>query len=84
MELNEAQSQIETLVNLLTERQQIQLGCQMAQDFHNEMNFEYIKGMLASWMCDSKELSELISCRVQVISDDIVAIRSKLDDEANS
>lgn len=81
MERKEAQSKIETLVNLLTERQEIQLGKQMAEDFHTEMNLEYIKGMLADWMLDSKELSDLISGRVKVISNDIAAIRSKLDAE---
>lgn len=81
MERNEAQSQIETLVDLLTERHEIQLGRQMSQEFYVEMNLEYIKCMLSDWMRDSKELAELISGRVKVISNDIAAIRSKLDAE---
>ena len=63
----ESKTMINELTSLLTERQQMQVGSILSNEMNDSLNLEYIKMMLADWMHQSKELTELISVRVAVI-----------------
>lgn len=67
----ESKTMINELTSLLTERQQMQVGSILSNEMNDSLNLEYIKMMLADWMHQSKELTELISGRVAVIRADI-------------
>jgi len=79
MQLSDAQINLETLTTLLSERNTLQFG-ECYSDDHSRINLEYIKMMLADWMCNSTELAELITGRIAVISTDINKIKQQQRD----